>query len=239
MSTPPIAALDARQLRVGILRRAAQVLLTLLVAALCLFVAAGDPAWPRAWLYVGLAVALTLVNFAVVVRRNPEIIVERGRQHRGTKPFDRVFALVFVPLLFAVPIVAGLDAVRFGWAPLPAFLLWPGVLLQVLGGVPICWAMVANRHLEATVRVQRDRDHRVVDSGPYAHVRHPMYLGMLLQYLGQPLLLGSTWALLPVAGVVLAMSARIVLEERTLRAELPGYVEYTARTRFRLLPGLW
>lgn len=239
MNAHAARAPDARSLRAGMARRAVQVFGSTGVVTLCLFVAAGNWTWPRAWLYLGLAVAQLLVTFAVVAPRNPEIIVERGRQHSGTKRFDKVFAAIYLPLLFAVPVVAGLDAVRYGWSPLPAILLWPGVALQLLGMLPVIGAMLSNRHLETTVRVQRDRDHRVVDQGPYAHVRHPMYLGMLLQYLGHPLLLGSAWAFAPVVGMVLAMVVRIVFEERTLRAELPGYLDYVQRTRFRLVPGLW
>jgi protein-S-isoprenylcysteine O-methyltransferase Ste14 len=99
--------------------------------------------------------------------------------------------------------------------------------------------MVVNSHLEVTVRIQDDRGHCVIDSGPYAIVRHPMYAGIVLQSVATPLLLGSSWAAVPVGITILLFAIRTALEDRTLRKELPGYEEFTTRTRFRLIPGLW
>jgi protein-S-isoprenylcysteine O-methyltransferase Ste14 len=101
------------------------------------------------------------------------------------------------------------------------------------------WAVSANRFFSAVVRIQRDRGHRVVDTGPYRLVRHPGYLGSMIHMPGAALALGSMWALPLVAAVAAVMVARTALEDRTLRAELGGYEEYSRRVRFRLMPGLW
>jgi protein-S-isoprenylcysteine O-methyltransferase Ste14 len=99
--------------------------------------------------------------------------------------------------------------------------------------------MVANRFFSAVVRIQRDRGHEVVTTGPYRVLRHPAYAGGLLAYLSFPFMLDALWALLPALGVVAALIARTALEDRALNAELPGYAAYAARTRSRLIPGLW
>ena len=99
--------------------------------------------------------------------------------------------------------------------------------------------MVVNPFFEKTVRIQTDRGHRVVDTGPYAYVRHPGYVGFLGWILAAPLLLASVWAIVPALISVVGLVIRTALEDRTLRAELPGYPEYAARVRFRLIPGMW
>jgi protein-S-isoprenylcysteine O-methyltransferase Ste14 len=99
--------------------------------------------------------------------------------------------------------------------------------------------MLANRFFSAVVRIQTDRGHVVVSDGPYRVMRHPGYAGGMLSYLASPLLLSSLWMFIPAVLTVAAMVARTALEDRTLRAELPGYADYARRVRYRLLPGLW
>lgn len=113
------------------------------------------------------------------------------------------------------------------------------VPLFLLGCVPIPWSMAVNPYHERTVRVQEDRGHEVVKSGPYAMVRHPMYAGVIVQSLAAPLILGSFWSYIPIAMTILTIVIRTSLEDRMLRKELPGYQDYTKTTQFRLVPGLW
>ncbi|MCA9648904.1 MAG: isoprenylcysteine carboxylmethyltransferase family protein [Myxococcales bacterium] len=228
------------ELRRAVVQRSVQILVLDAIWLVLFLVAAGTVRVWAAWAYLGLGVALAVVNFLVVAPRNPEVIVARSRgAQKGTKGFETWFGLVFGIAFLALPVVAGLDAVRFGWSHLPEWLVWVGLGVVVLGNVPIVAAMVVNPHLEKTVRIQEDRGHRVIDTGAYAIVRHPMYVGTLLQQLAVPLVLGSAWAFVPAAVVLAAMVGRTALEDRTLRAELPGYEEYTKRTRARLLPGIW
>jgi len=101
------------------------------------------------------------------------------------------------------------------------------------------WAMSANAYLSTMVRIQDDRGHQVVTTGPYRYVRHPMYVGTIFFGLCMPLFLGSWWTFVPCGLIVILFIIRTALEDRTLRDELPGYAEYAERVRYRLLPGVW
>lgn len=204
-----------------------------------LFVSAGRVNWPGAWLYLALYCLNLAVNALVLAAVNPEVAAERGKKHEGTRRFDRVIGASYAVATFAIAVVAGLDAGRFAWSEVPFGAAWAGVALHVLGAVPSTWAMGVNRFLETTVRLQHDRGHEVVVQGPYRMVRHPMYLGAILQNLGLPLILGSLWAYLPVGLIVGLLVVRTALEDVILRKELPGYEAYAHRTRYRLVPLVW
>jgi protein-S-isoprenylcysteine O-methyltransferase Ste14 len=200
----------------------------------------GHPGWLGAWLCVALMAALQLSVVLVIFRKTPDLAKERSKIQPGTKRWDRFLvagAAVFTPL--AMYLVAALDH-RFEWSqPLPLWFRLEGFALSALAGLLTFQAMAANRFFSATVRIQSDRGHYVVDSGPYRKIRHPGYTGMIAFHLGIPLLLGSWWALIP-AGLSGALFVlRTALEDRTLRAELPGYAGYAARVRKRLLPAIW
>lgn len=213
-----------------------------LVAALVLFGLAGRLDWRGGWAFLGLLCVILGINLPVLLRHNPEIVHERGRAkilREDTKPFDRVFILLYLPTAVSVLVVAALDAGRHPARALPLAALAAGVVLHLLADIPMLGALIVNRHLEPTVRIQTDRGHRVISGGPYRYVRHPMYLGMLAMYASWPLVLGSRWAFVPAGIVALLLVVRTALEDRTLQAELPGYAEYAGRTRFRLLPGVW
>jgi protein-S-isoprenylcysteine O-methyltransferase Ste14 len=107
------------------------------------------------------------------------------------------------------------------------------------GAAMLTWSMVVNPFFEKTVRIQTDRGHRVIDTGPYAYVRHPGYLGFVGWILSAPLLLASTWAVAPAVLAVAGLVIRTALEDRTLQNELTGYPEYAARVRYRLVRGIW
>jgi protein-S-isoprenylcysteine O-methyltransferase Ste14 len=117
--------------------------------------------------------------------------------------------------------------------------VYPGVIVFALAMALVGWTLAVNRHAETTVRIQTDRGHAVVTWGPYRFVRHPMYVGAIFMYAGTPLVWGSVAALGISSAIILLFVWRTVLEDRMLQRELPGYVEYAARTRFRLIPGLW
>jgi len=138
-----------------------------------------------------------------------------------------------------VPLVVGLDE-RFGWTPALSLPLKVSSLVIIIAGFAISsYALVENRFFSGVARIQTDRGHHVVSSGPYARVRHPGYAGGLLTYVATSLFLDSLWAYLPVVVLMVLLVIRTGLEDRTLQAELAGYRDYASRVRFRLLPGVW
>ncbi|MCP5097918.1 MAG: isoprenylcysteine carboxylmethyltransferase family protein [Chloroflexi bacterium] len=203
-----------------------------------MYIAAGSLNWPASWGYIG-ASALNILTFGIwAMHKNPEIVNERGRKPTNTRRWDKIFAIVFTPMLPLMPIIAGLDF-RFDWSSVPTAVYVIGYIGFIPGLILPYLAMAENRFLTTTVRIQKDRGHHVISTGPYAYVRHPMYTGAMLTYLCSPLVLGSWWALIPGGIAILSMTIRTALEDKTLQNELPGYAEYTKRTRYRLVPGIW
>lgn len=208
------------------------------MAALILW-PAGTVAFPAAWALIALFAAEGLITVLWLRRYSPNLLRERMRSpiQRAQKPWDRVWLLLFIPAFLAWLMIMGWDAARTGFNAMPTW-------LQVLGGVAFLvqaigvWATFrANAFAAPVVKIQSNQ--RVIDTGPYAIIRHPMYTSMLFFFLGIPLLLGSWCGLILAVPLVLAMAWRAVREERVLRAELAGYDAYAARVRYRLVPGLW
>jgi len=204
-----------------------------------LFAAAGRVNWKRAWVYVALHLSTLVIGEIVVSVKSPEILLERAQRHANTKTFDKVILPLIMLTFFLFPLVAGFDAVRFGWSHVGWRAFVAGLPIYLTGCLLIPWTMIVNPYLETTVRIQQERGHQVVKTGPYAVIRHPMYAGVILQSLAAPLLLGSLWSYVPVGGTICLFIVRTWLEDRTLRNELPGYAEYAKSTRYRLLPGIW
>jgi protein-S-isoprenylcysteine O-methyltransferase Ste14 len=223
----------------GIAARVGTVAFFIVLQAAILFLAAGRLNWTWAWVYLGICLVSVAVNGAIVLRTSPETVAERGRP-QATQNWDKVVGGLWGLVLYlVVPLVAGLD-VRFGWTRglSAAWNLAGAVMLAAglgLGG----WAMIANAYFSTAVRIQDDRGQTVCSTGPYRFVRHPGYVGFILQSLGTPLLLGSLWALVPGLMAAALMVIRTSFEDRMLQAELPGYQEYTHLVHHRLLPGVW
>ncbi|MEJ2012912.1 MAG: isoprenylcysteine carboxylmethyltransferase family protein [Anaerolineales bacterium] len=207
-----------------------------------LFIAAGTLAWPGAWVYVGLLLVASIGGRVVVYFRNPDTLLERAKFYDagGTPDGERLLVgLVGIVLPALSAITAGLDH-RFRWTPeFPAWVLIIGGILLLIGYGAGVWAMVVNRFFSAVVRIQSDRDQYVVESGPYRIVRHPSYAGAVLASVGLPLLLNSAWLLVAMVLYTFVLVLRTRTEDKMLLGELPGYREYAARTRSRLIPGVW
>ena len=204
--------------------------------ALVLLVPAGTWRWPAAWSFIGLYVAFAVPVGAWLFRTNPELLARRlDWAQRAPKKWDRVLMAVLIPVFVAVFVLAGLDF-RFGWSDVPPLLSAAAFVLVAAFYVLLALVLRENAFLSRVVEVHPEAGHHVVSTGPYAVVRHPMYAGYFVWLLAVPVALGSLWALLPAALVAAAIVVRTVLEDRTFHAELPGYAEYAARVRWRLLP---
>ncbi len=221
------------------IRRIIQSLVFVLIMSALLFLSAGRLDWPAAWIFSSLFLLYMLAVTVWGVHTDPDLMNERGSQAENVKGWDKIILVIRMPLFFLLPVIAGLDAGRFGWSEMP--LAWQ--VIGFIGLIPAMvmpvWAMSANHYLALAVRIQDDRGHQVATTGPYRYVRHPMYVGTILFGLCAPLFLGSWWALIPGGLMAILFVIRTALEDRTLREELPGYAEYARRVRYRLLPGVW
>jgi protein-S-isoprenylcysteine O-methyltransferase Ste14 len=212
---------------------------TLLIMAVLMFWPAGTLAWARGWWFLLFFIVLTVIAMAYLWRVNPEIFAARRRFQKGSKRWDVVVATLTMISIAAILPVAALDDGRFHWSPLPDWVVLIGYLLFAVSYAWIAQAQAVNRHFEPTVRIQTDRNHKVIDTGPYAFVRHPGYIGAAGFAIGMALALGSLWALIPAALAIIILAGRTLGEEAVLKAELPGYAEYMQRVRYRWVPGVW
>jgi protein-S-isoprenylcysteine O-methyltransferase Ste14 len=205
-----------------------------------LFIPAGTLKWPMAWALIGVHLVYLFALMLILLRVNPDLIKERTRLvTKDTKSWDKWLNPTLGVVLLVGWIVAGLDF-RFGWSPYMSLTLQvAGLIVVALGYILFGWAMVTNQYFSRVVRIQDDRGHQVCSDGPYQYVRHPGYAGFIPAFIGMAFALGSWVALLPMALTAALLFLRTVLEDRTLHDELPGYQDYAAQVRFRLLPGVW
>jgi len=217
------------------------VIYTLLFPAV-IFLVGGTLRWPMGWWYYGLSVGATIISRLIVARVNPDQLTERGTGMAAdnAKSWDRSLSmLVGLVIPVVVLVVTGLDH-RWSWSPVfPSWVSPCAIILLAFGYTLATWAFVVNKFFSGVVRIQHDRGHHVISDGPYRFVRHPGYLGGLFSIIATPILLGSLWGLVPVAVYIGVLVTRTALEDRTLQEELPGYREFSQKTRYRLLPGIW
>ena len=224
----------------SVLRVYGQWITVTVLLATVLFASAGRVDLPVFWIYLAAHSSAQLAMSVIVFRRDRDLLDERQRPGKGTKEWDRVVLRIYLLLTLSLFVVAGLDAGRLHWTDTVPL----GVQVAALLGFALSfafsiWAMVVNGFYSRVVRIQRDRGHHVVTDGPYRIVRHPSYIGGILSWICAALALGSWLALVPVALIAATLTVRTALEDRTLQEELPGYKEYAARVRYRLLPGVW
>ena len=201
-----------------------------------------DWGWWEAWVYALIGILGFVVSRFLAARRHPDLLAERAKfmRHEDIKPWDNVLARLVGLGGAWLPLFAGLDA-RYGWSTLDFGLTEEIIaLVLILTGFAFgSWALMENRFFSGVVRIQKERGHHVISTGPYAWVRHPGYAGALLNYWFTPIVLDSLWTFVPVVFITVILVIRTSLEDRTLQEELPGYKEYAQRTRYRLLPGIW
>lgn len=211
--------------------------LFLLFLGAVMFFPAGNIRWAKGWLMIAVFVALTVPSVMYMWRANPHIFAARSGIHEGTKGWDKALLIVLLPLLLAIYPVAAFDDGRYHWSRVPIWLVVLGYVVLIASWWLIMWVEKVNMFAEPGVRVHAGQ--HVIDTGPYAIVRHPMYMATVPFAVGTALALGSYWALVPAALVIPVLVARTAMEDRTLREELTGYKAYAGRVRYRLVPGVW
>lgn len=197
--------------------------------------------WWAAWIYAIVAILGFAISRLLAAQRHPDLLAERARflQHEDAKSWDKKLAPLVGLGGGLIPLVAGLEAL-FGWSTIFSLPVKILALVSILAGYVLgSYALIANRYFSGMVRIQTDRDHQVVSTGPYRWLRHPGYAGALLTYLATPIFLDSLWAFLPAILITIVLVIRTNLEDETLQTELAGYREYAGRVRYRLLPGVW
>jgi protein-S-isoprenylcysteine O-methyltransferase Ste14 len=211
----------------------------IVVMGLALFWSARQIDWWSAWASIAVMLAWSTAMVIVILRFSPDLLAERLGPRKGAKPWDTAIMSILGVTQLLRYIVAGLDQ-RYGWTGgFPSVAQIAGLTICVLGYAQFVWATASNSFFSQIVRVQPERDQTVVTGGPYHFVRHPAYFGAILYELAVPVLLASWWALIASGVCVILLILRTALEDRTLQAELTGYVEYARKVRHRLLPGIW
>ena len=227
-------------IRKGIKRWSVQMIVSLLIFGALLFLIAGKWLWIAGWVYLAMNAVTQLLSAFVLIPRQGGMLAERSKVHEDTKDWDRVLApAITIVGTLAVLAIAALD-VRLGWSPdFPAGWQGLGVAFAFASQMFVLWAMASNSFFSTMVRIQTDRGHVVTQGGPYRYIRHPGYAGALVYTLLLPIVLGSWWTFIPALITILLIIIRTRLEDQTLQAELPGYKEYMARVKYRLVPGIW
>ena len=222
----------------AIAKRTIPLIINVALMAGCLLGSAGRITWWNAWALIALS---TVSGMAAerVLARDPGLTAER-RNARAGKSWDKplVGFLVLVGPM-ATWITAGSELRHHGAMRIPFVASVAAAVVAAAGSVVIVWAMRTNTYFSAVVRIQSDRGHAVVSNGPYGFIRHPGYAGMSAFMVATPAILGSRWAFVPAAVTLAVTVLRTALEDRTLRAELPGYADYAGRVRSRLVPLVW
>ncbi len=206
----------------------------LLIGAL-LFLPAWTLAYPNAWLFIALLFIPMLSMGVVLFIKAPELLRKRLNNKEKEKTQQGVIALS--GLMFPVGFVLCALDFRFKWSDVPLWLVITASVLFLTGYAMYAEVMRENAYLSRTVEVQDGQ--KVIDTGLYGIVRHPMYLATLLMFVPLPLILGSLWGLIPFAIYPVVTVIRILNEEKVLTSGLAGYAEYKKRVKFRLIPFVW
>ena len=211
--------------------------------AVALMWPAGTWKWWEAWVLVGLWSLYGVVTINYLIHKDPALLAERLNLvplQKEQKVWDKALMLLFFIAGIGLYLLPGFDVMRYEWSePLPLWLRVIAMLIHIPCFVILGWIMRENTYLSQVVKVDKERGHKVITTGPYALVRHPMYSVTIILLFAVPVALGSRFALIVSLILVLLLIVRTYLEDRTLHAELEGYSKYAKQTIYRLIPGVW
>jgi len=206
---------------------------------LILFICAGKILYWQGLIYVTIGLLMSALSYSVL-KPDAALLNERAKPGRGVKKWDKIILALSFFVTISMFITAGLDSGRYHWSPdFHWGISLGGAILTILGQLLFLIAQKQNKFFSSTVRIQTDREHTVCDTGLYKIVRHPAYLGSIIQSMGYPLLFGSLWSIIPVCLMIFLLALRTYLEDKTLKNELNGYLHYSDKTRYRVVPYIW
>ena len=219
--------------------RIASGILGLVAFALIWFGIAGRLTWWQGWVFLLVFIAYVGALVSRLWKSNPELLRERNQPGGKVESWDRVVMRIYSVILLILLTVSALDAGRYLWSAVPLGIQLIGWLLIGAAGFVVWHVMITNSYLSSWARLQEDREQVVVQTGAYRRIRHPMYLGIIVAFLGIPVALASWWAMIPSIVIVGLFVYRTHREDLMLIHGLNGYADYAERVRYRLLPGIW
>ncbi len=212
----------------------------IIITGLVFFLASGEINNLRVWIYIGVYAIGGLIIGIILLKKSPKLLHDRGKQVKGAKRFDKYILLTYFLLAIIItPLVAGIDY-RFALTnALPFYYIYMGIILYIISAVFSTWSMLHNPFFEGNLRIQKDKNHYVINTGAYKIVRHPGYLGMLSASIALPLALGSILAFIPLIFMISLIILRTYYEDTILQKELIGYSKYCNQVKYRLIPFIW
>jgi len=204
-----------------------------------IFISAGRLNYWQGLIYVAIGLIMVILSYTVL-SIDSDLLKERSKPGEGARKWDKIILGLSFLVTISMYITAGLDSGRYHWSPDFHWSTYlAGIILTATGQLLFLVAQKQNKFFSSTVRIQTDRGHVVCESGLYKIVRHPAYMGSLIQATGFPLLFGSFWSIIPVCLMIILLIIRTVMEDRTLKNELKGYPEYCNKTEYKLIPFVW
>ena len=225
--------------RKEIFSRSVTGILGLAVFTMLWFGVAGRVTWWQGWAFLLTFIIYVSILVWRLSKVNPELVRERNLPADKAEAWDRVVMGIYIVILVVLLIVSALDGMRYIWSAIPLGVQMIGWILLIVAGAIVWHVMMTNAYLSSWARIQDDRGQVVIQEGMYRRIRHPMYLGIILSFLGIPLMLNSWWAMIPSVVIVGLFVYRTYREDQMLIDSLAGYTEYTEKVRYRLLPGIW
>lgn len=206
-----------------------------IVLGLLILVPAGTFNYWQVYVYMGILV-IPMIFVLFYFLKNDPLFLERRTRAKEKEKAQKIIQIVFSLIFLSGFVIPGLDK-RFGWSDIPINIVLITDIIILLGYLLIFFVFRQNSYASRVVEV--DKSQKVISTGLYSFVRHPMYLGVLIMYIPTPIALGSYWGLIPMATIPLAIVFRILNEEKVLSKDLPGYKDYCQKTKYRLIPLIW
>ena len=213
-------------------------ILMYIIIALSLFLPAWTIFWLQGWIYIIFMITFSITFMTYLKKKDPELLKARAKT-KATESWDKKLGAIGGIFIIAMYILPGFDAVRFQWSHVSIIINFIGFIGMGLSLILFFLVIRENTYLSRVVEIQEERGHRVITTGPYKIVRHPMYVAVIVLYICHCLALGSLYALIPCTGVIITIVIRTSYEDKMLHEQLDGYKEYAQKTRYKLLPGIW